>query len=436
MAALFDEMHKHDGRMLGLYDEMSTLYSQLDSSSDRSQLLSLSNGGSWSRHFKNNAKTLDIKKTAFSIAGFIQPDYVVRMLEEDDYAGFNDRQLIVCPPEQSCKFQDLLDASDMTESSPQLKEICDCVSRNHGSCRTYRLTSEAQIRYSAYHDDIEERREKVNKGTEDANKAAVLSKAQGQCATLALILHVLEQAFLHLSHSQNATQPKASPDWSEMIEKDTIDQAIVLIEHFISQKFLLMPKEIVPTTDSVEHPSSQTSTPHIRFHNQHLEEIPLKYVKRFLKHPSPLKASEVCRKKCVPPDRSSNNKYPVSNAENYMHEVAEEGFGEATEEKHGRKTSLVFRKRPFPELGTHQKELLKKLRLSPHDYDNTPQSDTSQSADTQDSHQPLATQSETAPTATQSGDRPTTTHDHDQSAAIAHDQSQPGTQSIDQSKSQ
>ena len=59
----FEQLHSimanNNGSALGLYDEMSTMYEELDiykhagSRQDRSTLLKLYNGGSWSRTFRN-----------------------------------------------------------------------------------------------------------------------------------------------------------------------------------------------------------------------------------------------------------------------------------------------------------------------------------------------------------------------------------------------
>ena len=37
--------------------------------------------------------------TCLNITGFIQPAYVVKLLSQDDFDGFNDRQLYVWPAE-------------------------------------------------------------------------------------------------------------------------------------------------------------------------------------------------------------------------------------------------------------------------------------------------------------------------------------------------
>ena len=73
----FEELHSvmrnNGGQMLGLFNEMSTLYGQLDlfkhssSTMDRKTLITLNGGGLWSRNYRSYSA--DVEKTAFNIAG-------------------------------------------------------------------------------------------------------------------------------------------------------------------------------------------------------------------------------------------------------------------------------------------------------------------------------------------------------------------------------
>ena len=83
----FEELHaiicRNRGQVMGLFDEMSSFYGQLDlykhsSSIDRKPLLSLNGGGSWLRNYKSYTASLD--KTAFNVSGFIQPAFVYEQL--------------------------------------------------------------------------------------------------------------------------------------------------------------------------------------------------------------------------------------------------------------------------------------------------------------------------------------------------------------------
>ena len=84
----FEELHnvmkRNGSQILGLFDEMSTMYSQLDlykqsgSVMDRKTLITLNGGSSWSRNYKTY--TASMKQTAFNMSGFIQPSFVEKML--------------------------------------------------------------------------------------------------------------------------------------------------------------------------------------------------------------------------------------------------------------------------------------------------------------------------------------------------------------------
>ena len=64
MEALHHIMMSNECQILGMYDEMSVMYGQLDaykhsgSRLDRSTLLDLYNGGSWSRNFRNKEQAM------------------------------------------------------------------------------------------------------------------------------------------------------------------------------------------------------------------------------------------------------------------------------------------------------------------------------------------------------------------------------------------
>ena len=96
-------MASNHGTALGLYDEMSTMYEQLDvykhagSRQDRYTLLKLYNGSSWARTF--HSVSACVPRTAFNMSGFIQPGLLLEQLQKADVDGFNDRQLFDCPAE-------------------------------------------------------------------------------------------------------------------------------------------------------------------------------------------------------------------------------------------------------------------------------------------------------------------------------------------------
>ena len=144
MEALHHIMLKNSHQMLGMYDEMSAMYGQLDaykhsgSRLDRSTLLDLYNGGSWSRNFKNKDQSMSkMRKTAFNMCGFIQPSFVVEMLQSPDPDGFNDGQLFVCPEETEYKYEQLKVPIDPTVAD--LKSVFKVIQSAHKQSVVYNI---------------------------------------------------------------------------------------------------------------------------------------------------------------------------------------------------------------------------------------------------------------------------------------------------------
>lgn len=113
-------MSNNRNQILGAYDELTQFYNMLDqyksnSTTDRKTLLALNGGGQWTRDFKNGSSTME--NTCFNITGFIQPAYVVKMMALDDFDGFNDRQLFICPKERDVDYQEL------TPKDPQIPNL-------------------------------------------------------------------------------------------------------------------------------------------------------------------------------------------------------------------------------------------------------------------------------------------------------------------------
>lgn len=118
----FEQLHSimanNNGSALGFYDEMSTMYEQLDiykhagSRQDRSTFLKLYNRGSWSRTFRSVSARVPI--TAFNMSGFIQPGLLLDQLQKSDIDGFNDRQLFDRPAEIDPLYEQLSSLSSDT----------------------------------------------------------------------------------------------------------------------------------------------------------------------------------------------------------------------------------------------------------------------------------------------------------------------------------
>lgn len=110
----FEKFHQvmfhNKNQILGAYDELTQFYDMLDqyksnSKMDRKTLLAVNGGGEWTRDFENGSCTME--KTCLNITSFIQPVYVVKMMALDDFDGFNDRLLFICPEERDVDYQEL-----------------------------------------------------------------------------------------------------------------------------------------------------------------------------------------------------------------------------------------------------------------------------------------------------------------------------------------
>ena len=146
-----------------MYDEMSVMYGQLDaykhsgSRLDRSTLLDLYNGGSWSRNFKNREQaTIKMNKTAFNMCGFIQPSFVCNMLGNYDPDAFNDRQFFICPEEVEYKYNDLKVPIDATVQ--KLEVIFKKIKVNHTKEVCYTFHESAHSTFVKYHDELCDRK--------------------------------------------------------------------------------------------------------------------------------------------------------------------------------------------------------------------------------------------------------------------------------------
>lgn len=157
----FEELHnvmrRNGSQVLGLFDEMSTLYRQLDlyrhsgSVMDRKTLITLNGGSSWSRNYRNYSATLP--KTAFNISGFIQPQFVEKMLLSDDADGFNDRQLFCFPSQRDAFLGDL--KLPIPVDLPSLHDIYHHIRAMHtNTAIVYKFSDEALESFRASHDDL------------------------------------------------------------------------------------------------------------------------------------------------------------------------------------------------------------------------------------------------------------------------------------------
>ncbi|KAK3732452.1 hypothetical protein QZH41_002029 [Actinostola sp. cb2023] len=193
MEELHYTLKRNNGRVIGLYDEISLLYEQLDKYkngiSDRKTLLSLINASPSKQNVHNSTSV--VPKTWFNVAGFVQPDVIVHLLNGNDYDGFADRQFFMCPPEVDADYDEM---KPMPEGIPNLKAIFALIDGEHSQQNdvVYTLEENAHVEFVAYHDELNERKRRQYR--RDRDRKSVLTKAKGQVVRLASVNHVLHQA--------------------------------------------------------------------------------------------------------------------------------------------------------------------------------------------------------------------------------------------------
>ena len=371
MEALHHTMINNNCQILAMFDEMSVMYGQLDaykhsgSRLDRSTLLDLYNGGSWSRNFKNKENSsIKMQQTSFNMCGFIQPSFIVNMQESSDPDAFNDRQFYICPEEVEYKYDEL--KVPMNESVAKLEDIFRSVKKAHNEKKIYEFDETSHSTFVNLHDELSRRKLAI---IDDEDRRGILSKAKGQLARLAMVVHSIEQAIRQIS--------SPTMEWNSTIDEGSLTTAKIIMDYIIEQKFALMLPE-VKVSSTVQGLSMQVDT--INLGDTILDSNP-KYLSKFLSYKEPdVCASDVSRFRLIPPTpTNAKNKYPVELCKSYMRSVSEAGFGtidESRREGNSRK-SFTFHKKPFSELGDKQHETLKRLRLTPLEYDSSQQSNES-----------------------------------------------------------
>ena len=243
MEALHHIMLTNNCQILGMYDEMSVMYGQLDaykhsgSRLDRSTLLDLYNGGSWSRNFRNKDQAMiKMQQTSFNMCGFIQPTFILNMLDSNDPDAFNDRQFFICPEEVEYMYGELKVPMDPTVG--QLEDIFRRIKAAHQNEIVYTFSDDAQVVFIRAHDDLCTRKISIK---DDEDRRGILSKSKGQLARMAMVIHSLEQA-VTVPMPSNDVQPENSQgsEWTSIIESTSVMKAETIMKYIIEQKFALM----------------------------------------------------------------------------------------------------------------------------------------------------------------------------------------------------
>lgn len=240
-----------------------------------------------------------------STSVFIQPAFVVSMLQTSDPDGFNDRQLFVCPQEVEFKYNEL--EIPMDESVPNLTLIFRILRHVHAEKEVcYKLSDSAFESFIVYPDQLCMRKQSI---VDDEERRGILSKVKGQYSRLAMVFHALHQALSLANTLQNegrqdaASVQDACEEWSTIIAED----------YFISQKFQLMPPEIKISECLQPLPLLEKSS---------LLTANDSYVAKFLTYKlSEIHPSDVTQYRLMPPlplTPDAKNKYPAESAKTFM----------------------------------------------------------------------------------------------------------------------
>ena len=145
------------------------------------------------------------------MCGFIQPAFVLSMLDTSDPDAFNDRQFFICPEEVEFMYSDLKVPTDPT--IVRLEDIFRKIKYAHKDMIVYRFDDAAQVAFITAHDELCSRKISI---PDDEDRRGILSKARGQLARIAMILHSLEQAVEHtMNESCSSGHSESSAESAE-----------------------------------------------------------------------------------------------------------------------------------------------------------------------------------------------------------------------------
>ena len=275
-------------------------------------------------------------------SGFIQPAFVEKMLLSQDADGFNDRQLIDFPPERELYLREL--KVPVPVEIPKISDIYGVLQNAHKKALEYSLQGEAYAAFENARDTLVDKKQ----ASEDEDIQGILSKAKGYTARLAMVLFALEQAITHLElSSQSSSQNQPTLLWSTSITQASVEAAEKIITSLYTQKVIMLDK-----------------------HQDAIDTLPPSDLRKLSKIlgcvPTPdgvIRAYQVAQKGIV---------HHATQAQDILSLAQEYGFGEvqATIAANNRQTKL-FRKRKFDDLSEISKMRLKKLKLTPQEYNGT-----------------------------------------------------------------
>ena len=378
---LHQVMSQNNNKVLGVYDELTQFYNMLDhyktnSMLDRKTLLALNGGAQWTWDFKNGSATMD--STCLNITGFIQPAYVVKLLSQDDFDGFNDRQLYVCPVERDVNYDELVPFDPTT--NPQLKRVYEIIGNFHKAPVTYKMDKDAHKLFKNYHDELKRRKLSIKF---DENRRGIIAKAIDQMAHVCMIVHVLDNAVEMAQWELDTDEHNDTQDQvSSTIGKHAALQAITIMNYIVDTKFAMMPPEeklqdapepALSTSAVPVNAENSSQTPASYFPQETLTDLYGKYVKKVLLHKGTVvKVSKVSGRHLMPPVNplpNTTNRYPTLAAEGFLKSMESLGLGDIDCTANGK--SILLRKRRLEDMPTEAKNKLRKIKLSDEEYEQS-----------------------------------------------------------------
>lgn len=217
----------------------------------------------------------------------------------------------------------------------------------HDLPKTYSFGEDAMKSFIEYHDALNERK----RSTVDNDMRGVLSKAKGQSARLAAILHVVD-----LCIKTATSQPDGINRLPLEVGEDSMNRSTIIMNHLINVKYILCPpatpEESVDISGMVENER-----------NIENEKI-CKIITHLETSVSP---SLVSRKSwCLP----VNGKYPVQSAIHILKRMEDLGLGSLREisHPHNNKKSKLFVKTQYDHLSDDARTFVLSLPVSKEEF--------------------------------------------------------------------
>ena len=176
----------------------------------------------------------------------------------------------------------------------------------HKDMVVYHFDDNAQAAFITAHDNLCTRKISI---PDDEDRRGILSKARGQLARIAMILHCLEEA---VEHPMNESEPSdEESNWYPVITETSVIKAEMIMKFIVEQKFALMQPEVQVGSTSDKNMLTDSTV---------LDENP-KYLNKFLTFKNvTIQASDVSQFRLMPPTPTTSqtkNRYLAERCKKY-----------------------------------------------------------------------------------------------------------------------